>query len=227
MKAADWHWDTLRGWGNSRIIKSSYVWLAVVPVAAKMLDKLTGERFQILGATLDFNIALPFSWTMLFLAAVAFAVGQLIYAVWCPGIVKLFATVGEFKQAHPGRLLLERDFFRMINTKQGAKVTLEYLNRAGRPGNTDSTRDQLYKYVKHEDKRTATTPMVDSVAAYVADCAKDPMAWDDLFTHIRSYWCRDRRAAINASMGFFLLGSLSLAWVVGQNCRFVFKVAFL
>ena len=102
-------WRQLRGWGNSKLIKSSYLWLLVVPIAAKMLMPIAGTRdFTAFGTQLEITIALPFQWWVFYFMAVFFAVGQAIYACACPTLIKSFGSFLDYRKAHSGITLLSQ-----------------------------------------------------------------------------------------------------------------------
>ncbi len=91
-------WETLNSLGKSRILRTSYIWLLVVPVAAKVLSsvnspiKLTG-----IGEGLRFNLELPFTWKLFYLSSIAISFAGIIYTLKCPLLVRKFNTFNDFK----------------------------------------------------------------------------------------------------------------------------------
>jgi hypothetical protein len=63
-------WTSQISLANSKIIKSSYIWLLIVPLAARALSSIDKViNLTMFGATLEISTALPFSWQLLFIAA--------------------------------------------------------------------------------------------------------------------------------------------------------------
>lgn len=90
-------WSNFNALGQSKIVKSSYVWTFVVPVAAKLLSAIPeGAIFQIGSSGLKFALGVPFSWEMIYYASLSFATATLIYEVFCPEIVKRYSRYSDF-----------------------------------------------------------------------------------------------------------------------------------
>lgn len=96
-------WSHLSGWRNNRLIRTSYVWIVVVPLAAKALLPVAGEReFTILGASITVDLSLPFSWQVFFFMSLAFAAAQAIYAARCPHILRDYVDFASFRETQKG-----------------------------------------------------------------------------------------------------------------------------
>jgi hypothetical protein len=90
-------WSSLRALGTSRVVKSSYVWLMLVPVGGKCLSAVNDvTTFTILGTEISVHLSLPFSWKAFFFAALAFALADLIWQIKCPDIIKKYANYTDF-----------------------------------------------------------------------------------------------------------------------------------
>ena len=105
LRAKTWH--DLRERGNSRLIRTSFIWLILVPAAAKMLEPFVGEyTLKIPPLGLDdgkrVGIALPPGWVEFYFMSLCFALGQVIYHFRCPELVRQFANWGEYREAHKG-----------------------------------------------------------------------------------------------------------------------------
>jgi len=82
-------WTSLEGVGNSRALKSSYIWIVMVPIAARMAEKFDGEvAVTLFGASITVSLSLPFTWQIFYLSAVLFSLANLIYTVRCPIFLK-------------------------------------------------------------------------------------------------------------------------------------------
>ena len=90
-------WSSLNRVERSRILWSSYFWLILVPILAKLLIKVGPEiQIPIGKSVVTFNLDLPFSWKMFYFASVAFAVASFIYSVWCPEFVRRYSTFSDY-----------------------------------------------------------------------------------------------------------------------------------
>jgi hypothetical protein len=70
--------------------------MAFVPVAAQAMRKINEVNLNLFGHTFAFDLSLPFSWTIFYLASLFFAVASLIYQTCCPEIIRLYANATEF-----------------------------------------------------------------------------------------------------------------------------------
>ena len=90
-------WTDLRGFGSSRLLKTSYFWMILVPLAAKLLAHMPNElHIPLLEKTLTIGLGLPFSWKVLFFSSLSFSVANSIYSIWCPRIVKEYRTFADY-----------------------------------------------------------------------------------------------------------------------------------
>lgn len=97
-------WQQLKSLGANRIVRSSYVWFAVVPLAAKTVQLPTVSEW--IG-----TVHLPFSWQCFFFAALAFAAGTFLHDLRSPWCIREFRTPKEFMASgfNEPRLLGEFD----------------------------------------------------------------------------------------------------------------------
>jgi hypothetical protein len=102
-------WRSLRTWGNSKIVNSSFVWLAIVPVFAKFTSDLDNQiAIQAYGQALVFNLKLPFSWLCFYYGALLFGFAQVVFLLRCPPLIRQFEDFGEFERSgRGGRQLLK------------------------------------------------------------------------------------------------------------------------
>lgn len=117
-----WDWGNLKWLGNSRLVKTSYLWFVVVPLFAKLLLPFAGEHAVNVpwihgGKELQVTVGLPFSWKMFWFMSVAFLVGRVVYYFACPEVVQKYSTYGEYRADHAGPSRMRRhyhDCFRRI-----------------------------------------------------------------------------------------------------------------
>ena len=96
-------WSTLNRLGKSRVLRTSYLWLVLVPLCAKILSHIGDELYlTIFGETFIITMALPFSWKAFFYASVAFSAASLGYAISCPAIVRDCESFSGFVEQGKG-----------------------------------------------------------------------------------------------------------------------------
>jgi len=89
-------WSSLRSLGNNRIIKTSYLWLFIVPIVAKLIQEFPSQ-FKITD-DLILTLGLPFSWHMFYFAAVCFTFASILYSWKCPPLIRDYADWSEYKK---------------------------------------------------------------------------------------------------------------------------------
>lgn len=82
-------WSNQRAFATSKIVKTSFVWLIIAPITAKLFSSIN-EILEVnfLDETIRVSTTLPFSWQILFFSASAFTIAGIIYSIFCPDIVK-------------------------------------------------------------------------------------------------------------------------------------------
>lgn len=75
-------WRELARMGRSTRVKNSWIWLVIIPPAAKVAESL--------------NYELPLSWQLGFWSAFAFTLGDFVFRWRCPSLVSDFLDAGEF-----------------------------------------------------------------------------------------------------------------------------------
>ncbi len=92
-------WSNLNKWGKNRVLKTSYFWFFLVPIAAKALSKIENTLdFYIYGQYLEIFFELPFSWIVFYFSAVAFSIASLIYQKYCPLMVREYNDYDDYKR---------------------------------------------------------------------------------------------------------------------------------
>ncbi|HTV26949.1 MAG TPA: hypothetical protein VMF32_04130 [Xanthobacteraceae bacterium] len=108
-------WSSLKALGDNRVLKSSYVWVAIVPLVARVLSDLPKEVRVSLGShEIALKLGLPFSWTIFFFAAVAASAANLVYMLACPAMVKRYKTYADFRDEGRGPDELKTFFIEML-----------------------------------------------------------------------------------------------------------------
>lgn len=90
-------WDRLRRLPANKIIASSYIWIVIVPVVAKIFSRV--QETIVIGLNenkIEILLALPFSWKLFFFSALCFTVGNVIFSIFCPYAIKRYSNYDEF-----------------------------------------------------------------------------------------------------------------------------------
>lgn len=99
-KSVIWTWDTIKGFGKAKTLKTSYIFLFLVPVLARASINIPDSvTIPFWDKTLEIPLALPFSWIVLFVSACLASLGNVIYTVRCPKLVKQFTDYPSFEES--------------------------------------------------------------------------------------------------------------------------------
>jgi len=85
MKNISWKFLTI--YGNNKYVNRTYIYLFAIPLIISIIKKLE---------FLNLSHAIPFSWQLLFLSAIFFSLGTLIFNWFAPSIIKDNNTFADF-----------------------------------------------------------------------------------------------------------------------------------
>jgi hypothetical protein len=92
-------WISINKLGKSKLLATSYLWLIIVPIFAKLFSSIESPLdFSKYVDGLVIELSLPFSWKLFYFSAVLISIGSLTYYVWCPKVIQEFESYGDFKQ---------------------------------------------------------------------------------------------------------------------------------
>lgn len=89
-------WQNLRKFGSSKIVKSSYYLIFIIPLIAKVANYFHFIIVGIPGFENFSDFSLPFSWYLLYFGALSFALASLLYDIFCPRIISMFRNFRDF-----------------------------------------------------------------------------------------------------------------------------------
>lgn len=91
-------WSKLAVIAELQLVQSSYLWVILVPVAAKALSNVKEyvAPINVFGFTIDVPTELPFSWVAFYFAGILFLIAHLIYFFGAPSIVKDHRSASDF-----------------------------------------------------------------------------------------------------------------------------------
>lgn len=194
-------WVDLRKIGSNKTIRSASVWIVVVPIAAKLLDKVEDVVcITILSHPFTFHLSLPFSWNVLFMTGLAFMLANLIYEMYCPRLIKETTnyrdfsdqkrSAGELHQLLTAHVKTPNDrihrWLNWLNTRDVALISTNATYGSYAPGNDESVLPEIYSDTIH------AVSQVHSLARFITTF-------------------------------LYLVGSLLLVWLMGQNIYYVIE----
>lgn len=121
-------WQDLRRLPNNKIIRSMGIWIIVVPVSAKILSN---EYF------LKFDLSLPFTWYCFFFSALCFSLGNLVFTLKCPIIVKENDSLDDFNRE--GKIKKH-----LIKYAEDISFDIDSVQHPGAPNSPIGLRDQFW-----------------------------------------------------------------------------------
>lgn len=218
-------WSNLRSWGHSRLLRTSYLWIVAVPLSAKALAPIAGNHaFTVLGSRVTVHFGLPFSWQVFYFMAIAFSIGQALYTIRCPEILRDYRTFTEFRNAHQGIGPILR-WLRWTVTRAGGKdLNLFHGRVCGAlrllPSTSDfeNVNDVYLKVCRGEAPRTSLFRTYEELL--VRYSYKDP-TFSDVFDAIGRTQERFRERSLLCSATFFLIGFVLFLAVMVQNLIYV------
>jgi len=207
-------WSDLRRCGTSSALTSSYVWLAIVPIAAKIALQLK-QPFVVtfFGKTHTLYAHLPFSWCLFYFAAVAFAVASGLFAIFCPKMIKRYSSFAEFYGESSGaRALLT--YYWTLDTESRDEALPELYVEAGRAFEA-AGRD-----IPRHPGNSAELSIV--VQDMIRSVKREELT--DLFSTLR-FWHDRRSPKVRAlTFGFYCVGFALITFVGLQNLFWVCRV---
>jgi len=96
-------WRNINRLGKNRLLGTSYFWLVVVPILAKLLSIIENPldfTHFVPGLKIDLN--LPFSWQLFYFSAVMISIAGAIYHLCCPKIIKYFNDFSDYQKEGRG-----------------------------------------------------------------------------------------------------------------------------
>ncbi len=196
-------WSGLRRFGTNRVIKTSYFWLAIVPIAAKFLLQLKQPFvFTLLGKEHTVWLDLPFSWYAFYFSAVAFAIGTALFDFFCPRMIKQYSSFGDFFRESSGARELLNHFWDLDKETRSDILPSLYQEAAIALGDRP----------EHPGDPTEFAILVQTMIRRVP---REEMT--DLFTTLREGQDHTRPRVRTTITICYFFGSLLFVVVFGQN----------
>lgn len=97
------NWMTLAKIQRFKVVKTMYIWLFVVPVVARILEKVNDvANVTIWGCQFELQIGLPFTWKLFYFSALCFTFASLIAHFRCYKLIKDHVNYSDFVQSGKG-----------------------------------------------------------------------------------------------------------------------------
>ncbi len=204
-------WTSQRSLANSKIVKSSYIWLLVVPFLARVLHTLNESiNFTIFDAQITLSTSLPFSWQLLFLAACFFSVANILFSIFCPDLVKSYGNYSDFESHGKTRMQINTALKDIVwcNKKPGVKS--EYVD----------VLSSYFKYYKDNKKRTKHELDRESIPLF-NNVSENLGKNSNAFYFVYAVLDKHNQAAIWSSFVSYMSGLLCIAIIAVQNVCYV------
>jgi len=92
-------WSDIKILPQNKLIKSSYFWFALVPIIAKILNKIEVPLTLNINQNILIDMNLPFSWKIFYISSLLIVIANILFFVFCPKIIKEFNDYSEFKKS--------------------------------------------------------------------------------------------------------------------------------
>lgn len=130
-------WQNILGLSKNRLFKLSYLWIIIVPILAKVLfsaNEISNNALKVFYNGWTFDIGVPFSWNIFYFAALLFVMGNVIFYLRCPTIIKKYNDFSDFVKQENTNFTIYNSVLKNCDLEKEKK---EYLNR-------------IYYYLKFE-----------------------------------------------------------------------------
>ena len=195
-----WKWETINKIGKTKIAKSTFVFLFVVPVLARFI--VESQYADI------FDVALPFSWVVLYFSAICVALSTALYFIFCPDLVKQYREFNSFQAGGRGLSFLKSELGDCLRISSRTKGLRELVDAA-----YEQYPDEIYHRVDtstlNQDEQRPSPVLMQVIFWVCHDVANS--------TH------RMIRVVAEAS---YILGFFLFTLVLGQNLIYVLKYIF-
>ena len=116
-------WSDLAKIGNSKVAKSTVIWIFLVPLFVRILKPINAIEISLGGNAFSVDLALPFYWEILFFASLFFALGTILHTIFCPKFLALYETYPQFKELGRG----DRTILSVMSNSFGGKSLQRHL----------------------------------------------------------------------------------------------------
>jgi len=199
-------WSVLKNLEANPIVKSSYFWFALVPVFAKIFEKIGNEIVVVYNfREYLFHLSLPFSWQILFFSSCFFVLGSIAFKLFCPHAITEHSGFKEFNEEGKGYPQINSYYIRSFYNR----IKNEF---------SPSARDAVNSYLSHYHNLKFESDS--EIIKYLHQI-------QDLENLNKAYWftyntSNQHRLGYRCLVSlFYFLGFLLFSIVIFQNIKFV------
>lgn len=214
------HWQELGGFFKVAAIRFFVSWFALVPVVANALSELP-DQFQVKIASTSYSIivSLPFTWELLWLSSLFFALAFAVYSFRCPSFIKLNPDFGTFSaKRHSNRWVAWELHYGWLGIDDREKLAKRLISKGYATATELVSSEAIDQPPKVEDRGTIWRFVHDGQVYEVCMSENDTdQRVGDIFWEIYGRWAGSRSfsryvvwASLTASIGLF-------SFVVLQN----------
>jgi len=215
-------WQLLIHIGNNKIIKSSYIWIVIIPIIAKSLEKIPQSIHLPFDKIIEIQLTLPFSWQVLYFSALAFALSTCLFALFCPQIIEKFSNIEEYKNKGLNQQQLITIFSSWI------KSNVNTYNSSGKKLNRKKifyTVHKNYCEKLDDDILNSIDKSNDNFINAVNNLKIKNESFNDTFWYLRNIIAQDRVFIRFLITLFYFFGFLMLGKLLIDNINTVLEIS--
>lgn len=106
------NWTTIDQVGKIKLLQSSFIIFFLLPFIAQFI-----EKYKI-------NFSIPISWLLIYYSTLFISIGTIVYAIFCPQIVKKFESYDLFIKSGRGGSYLYNEISTLTKSKLGNQEEL-------------------------------------------------------------------------------------------------------
>lgn len=207
-------WYDFENVSGSRIVKSSGLWLVIVPIAAKFVSKISGDMLlNVFGKNITVVLQLPFSWKMLFFSALFFSAANLVYYFRCPEIVKKYSTFNDFHGTGRSNEQMGKYFLNIDSEKTRSELEKSSYYCVVQVENSIETYKKECGFIGSYSERSKN----------IVECPDSFSANNNNFWSIRDASSTLNRWSMLMCLVLYAIGAICLLWVLGESVCFVLQ----
>lgn len=124
-----WTWDKIRSLGNTKALRTSFLFLFIVPLVARTLTDVP-EKLDV--GPFIIPMELPFSWIVLYVCSIVVSIGNLTYIIRCPDFLKNYSNFVDFQASERNCSVFMAPLQQSLNVDGFEVMRKRMRERAGR-----------------------------------------------------------------------------------------------
>jgi hypothetical protein len=222
-------WNMINSIGKLPVMKTSYFWMALVPLAAKMLSNVNHIKIPMFDGSITIHLTLPFSWKILFYSSLSFAIANTLYIILCPPLIKIYKDFKDFVDRGGSQEELKIAFMKASSKWSDiivkdfiAKYDIKPIEDVEKSIGNAQERGE-YGFVSEDLKMFLPSNWYKYIL-YHMKIAPDKVS--DAFHFVSSILDNAKNIGFYITLSFYLIGFVLLFTLIKQNFLFVFNQSF-